>query len=82
MTDKPKSTYIFTVEMYDHLDSYSEEDIVKKMWPYLVPFMTTSNGITKGKIELGDGAIVINWEYSELCNNEDNYYLDYDDYNL
>lgn len=69
-------TFLFTVEMFDQLDHYREEDIVKNLWPHLVPFMTRRHGVNIGKIELEGGAIVINWEYSDSYDEYelDNYY--------
>lgn len=70
---KANKTFLFTVEMFDQLDHYREEDIVKSLWPHLVPFMTRRHGVSTGKIELEGGAIVISWEYSD---GDDEYFID------
>ena len=71
-----KSVYNFTVTMEDRLDSYYEEDIVKGLWANLAAFMTKRKGVNKGKIDLQDGLITIEWEYNYPELQDEDFYGD------
>jgi hypothetical protein len=60
---KPESTFKFKVEIFDYLDSYKEEDIVKQIWPSMYSFLTKRNGLNKGEMILENGAVKIYWTY-------------------
>ena len=64
MIDKPVSTFKFKVEMFDYLDSYKEEEIVKQIWPSMYGFLTKRKGLNNGQMILENGAVVINWTYA------------------
>lgn len=51
------------VTMNDFLDTYSEEDIVKNIWPHMSAFLTRRKGVNRGKMELEDGAVTVEWTY-------------------
>lgn len=53
-------TIKITVE--DKSDHYHEEDVVKNIWPYMVPWFTRRHGVEHGEIRLGEG-VKIEWKY-------------------
>lgn len=66
-----KETCTITIEVSDKSDHYSEEDWVKQIWPYMQPWFTKRHGVTKGEINLEDGAVVVSWKYETSWDNED-----------
>ena|SRR6185312_2484345 len=52
-----------TVTIRDKSDHYHEEDWVKQIWPYLLPWFTKRHGVEKGRISLEDDAVVVEWRY-------------------
>ncbi len=67
---KPQKIFNMKVEMYDHLDSYHEEDIVKNIWPGMYTFLTRRKGVNNGTITLADGAVSISWSYEDFYDEE------------
>lgn len=51
------------ITVRDKSDHYREEDWVKDIWGYMVPFFTRRHGVNKAKIDLEDGAVIVEWEY-------------------
>ena len=61
-----KETCTIKITVCDKSDHYSEEDWVKDIWHYMLPWFTRRHGIETGKIELENGAVVIEWKYENL----------------
>lgn len=55
-------TCTIKIRIEDELDNYREEDIVKNVWPCMVPFFTRRHGVSSGKIQLNNG-VFIDWKY-------------------
>lgn len=55
-----------TIRIRDTMDHFSEEDVVKSIWPYCTPFFTRRHGVNSGKIILENGAIELDWEYKDM----------------
>ena len=53
---------------YQH--SYSEEDLVKHLWGYMVPWFTRRHGVENGKIALNGGSVEVEWRYENLTEDE------------
>lgn len=64
MTRTPDQIFKFKVEMYDHLDSYEEEDLVKQVWPSMYGFLTRRRGLNSGTMDLENGSVIIRWSYT------------------
>jgi len=56
-------TCTIVIRMHDKLDNYREEDIVKNIWHYFVPWFTRRHGVEDGKIILSGGAVEVTWKY-------------------
>lgn len=74
-----ETEFTVTVKIKDTLDSYREEDIVKSIWPYCIPFFTRRHGVSKGKMILEDGAVELEWSYEDnydvYPDEDENYYM-------
>lgn len=54
-----------TITMDDSIGAGREEDFVKQVWTYMVPFFTRRHGVQKGKIDLNDN-VHIEWAYETI----------------
>lgn len=52
--------------------SFSEEDTVKQIWPYMLPWFTRRHGTETGKITLNDN-VTVEWRYESICDEDDTY---------
>jgi hypothetical protein len=64
-------TCTIKIVMRDRMDNYSEESVVKDIWPSMYPWFTRRKGINKGSIVLEDGAIEVTWEYKSDYSDDD-----------
>lgn len=63
--------FSFKATMNDYLDNYQEEDIIKNIWPGMYTFLTRRRGVNNGTISLADGAVEIEWEYTDTYKEEE-----------
>lgn len=57
---------VITIDVEARSDNYREEDWVKNIWSYMIPFFTKRHGVRKGEISLEDGSVRITWEYASI----------------
>lgn len=57
-----RCTITVTIEEPRSDISFSEEDTVKQIWPYMLPWFTKRHGVTSGKITLNDN-VHVEWQY-------------------
>lgn len=58
-----KDICTITITVRDVHDHFREEDWVKDIWPYMLPWFTRRHGVENGRIELGDKGVTVEWKY-------------------
>jgi len=70
---REQTIFNLQITINDTMDCYDEEVVIKNLWPSFVPFMTKRHGVDKGKIVLGDEAVILEWNYTSTYGEEEHY---------
>lgn len=67
-----KCTITITIDEPRSDISFSEEDAVKQIWPYMLPWFTRRHGVQSGKITLNNN-VSVDWQYESIYDDADAY---------